>query len=264
MSLRSLCAISLGTALCAALSARVAGAQQGGPWDYRAPTASRQQLGEVLARYQAAAQSPAYSQALRASAAAVADSIRARLSNGDLHAGDRIKLTVSEQLQLSDSFTVSDGPALVLPVVGSIALAGVLRSELQDRIAASVDSVYRNAVVRVVLLTRLAIIGGVGRPGFFALPGDALVDDAITYAGGLTATADLKGTYIERGGVKLWTPDSLQVAMRERRTIADLGLRAGDRIIVPTVLPKDPARTVQTISYLVSVPLSIYALLKLF
>ncbi len=262
MSHRSLLKIGVGAALCTALAVRVAGAQQGGPWDYRAPTASRLQLEQVLARYQAAAQSPAYSQRLRASASAVADSIRARLTDGDLRAGDRVKLTVSEQLALSDTFTVSEGPALVLPVVGTVPLTGVLRSELQDRIAGRVDSVYRGAVVRVVLLIRLAITGGVGRPGFFALPGDALVDDAITYAGGLTAAGDLKGAYIERGGVRIWAPDSLQVAMRDRRTIADLGLRAGDRIIVPVSQPHDPLQTLQSFAYFISIALSAFAVAR--
>ena len=264
MSHRSLWRVGVGVALCAALSARVAGAQEGGPWDYRSPTASRLQLEQVLARYQAAGQSPAYSQRLRASAAAVADSIRARLTRGDLRAGDRLRLTVSEQAILSDTFTVTAGPALVLPVVGTMDLTGVLQSELEDRIAARVDSVYRAAVVHVVPLTRIAVLGGVARPGFIALPSNALVDDAITTAGGLAPDGQLAEAYVERGRQPLWSADSLQVAMRERRTIGDLGLQSGDRIVVPTALPRDASRTVQTISYLVTIPLSLYALLKLF
>ena len=52
--------------------------------------------------------------------------------------------------------------------------------------------------------------------------------------------------------------------MRERRTIGALGLESGDRIVVPTALPRNAAQTVQTISYMVTIPLSLYALLKLF
>jgi len=265
VSHRSLWKIGVGAALCTALSARVAGAQQGGPWDYRAPAASRLQLEQVLARYQAAAQSPAYSQRLRASAATVADSIRARLGDGDLRAGDRLKLTVSEQLQLTDTFAVSNGPALVLPVVGTVALAGLLRSELQDRIAARVDSVYRGAVVRVVLLTRIAIMGGVARPGFYALPPDALVPDAITFAGGLAPEAQLNGIYVERGRGRLWGADSLQGAMREGRTLADLGVESGDRIVVPMpgALMRNPTALLQFLPYLISLPLTLVSLVQL-
>lgn len=242
------------------LSARAAGAQQSGQWDYRVPAASRQQLELVLARYQAAAQSPAYSERLRAMASTAADSIRARLTDGDLRVGDRLRLTVSEQPQLTDTFTVSEGPALVLPVIGSVALAGVLRSELQDRIAARVDSVYHNAVVHVVVLTRLAILGGVGRPGLYSFTSQALVADALTAAGGISPGAQLNDIYVERGRSRLMDADSLQILMRQGKTIGDLRLVDGDRIIVPVSQPTNPLQTLQTFSYLLSLGLSLFTL----
>jgi len=257
--------VALGCAVIAAmLVAKVAVAQRDDSWDYRSPGITRPQLEQILARYQAAAQSPAYSAELRASATRDADSIRARLAQGDLRVGDHLRMSVEGQTLLSDTFTVSVGPVLILPAVGSVDLRGVLRSELQDRVAGAVDSVYRNAVVRVEVLTRLAVIGGVPRPGFYALPRQALVDDAVTAAGGLAPDGRLAGVHVERGPQHLWRSDSLRVAMSERRTIGDLGLQSGDEIVIPTSLPSDPARTAQTISYIVSVPLSIYALLKLF
>lgn len=250
---------------CTALIARGAAAQQRkDAWDFRGPDLTRAELEQALARYDAAAGSSAYSTELRAMARSGSDSIRSRLRDGDLKVGDLIRLRVEGQQVLTDTFSVSSGPALVLPVVGRIDLGGVLRAELEQRITQSVDSVFRGTPVRVVLLTRLAVLGGVVRPGFFALPSDALLDDAIGAAGGLAQQGMLAGAYIERGSSQVWDSDSLQAAIRSRRTIRSLGLVAGDRIVVPTTVPQDPLRTVQTISYLVSVPLSIYALVKLF
>ena len=243
--------------------ARGAAAQQAESWDYRAPDLSRARIQVVLSRYEAAAQSTAYSDRLRGEARSRADSIRARLADGDMRAGDRVRLTVDGQAQLTDTFAVTAGPALELPVVGTVALKGVLRSELAGRISSAVDSVYRGSAVRVQLLTRLVVLGGVARPGFYALPSGALVDDAISAAGGLGPEGRLAEAYIERGGARLWQADSLQLAMRQRRTIRDLGLQAGDRIVVPIVAPSDPARTVQTITYLLSLPLSLYTLVQL-
>jgi protein involved in polysaccharide export with SLBB domain len=248
--------------LCGA-SVRRAAAQQDDPWAYRAPDLTRDQLQKVLSRYEAAAQSTAYSERLRAEAAVRADSIRARLQGGDLREGDRVRLRVEGQVQLSDTFAVGAGPALELPVIGPVPLAGVLRSELTARITTAVDAVYRGAPVRSELLTRIAVIGGVGRPGFYALPPEALVDDAIGAAGGLAPEAHLAGAYVERGRDRLWSTDSLQVAMRQRRTIAALGLQPGDRIVVPIEAPPDPARTAQALTYLLSVPLSLYTLVQL-
>jgi len=51
--------------------------------------------------------------------------------------------------------------------------------------------------------------------------------------------------------------------MRDGRTIADLGLQAGDRIVVPVAARQDPESTIRTVTYLLSLPLSLYALLQL-
>ncbi len=255
--------IGASVALGALLAARAAAAQ-GDPWDYHNRALTRQQLTQILARYQAAAQSPVYSADLHARVLRDADSISARLRNGDMRVGDRIRLRVDGQASLTDTFAVSSGPALVLPVVGSVDLSGVLRSELEGRITQSVDNVYHDTPVHVQLLTRLAVLGGVVRPGFYALPREALVDDAITAAGGLAGDGSLSAAYIERGRDRLVPADSLQLAMRERKTLEDLDLQAGDRIVVPTVLPSDPTRTAQLVTYLLSTPLSLYALFRLF
>jgi protein involved in polysaccharide export with SLBB domain len=246
-------------ALLAASGARAASAQLPGRWDFRARMITRPELQSVLARYQAAAASPAYSAGLRHRAAAIADSIRARLADGDLRAGDRLRLVVEGQPSLSDSFAVSGGPALVLPVVGSVDLKGVLRSELAGRLTARVDSVYRNVAVRVIVLTRLGVTGGVKNPGFYSLTGDAVVADAITSAGGVAPTAVLNQMYIERGRDRLWSGDSLQVAMQEGRTIAALRLLDGDRIVVPVQIPTSTTATLQMMSYIGSLLLSFIA-----
>jgi protein involved in polysaccharide export with SLBB domain len=257
--------IGASLALCAVLLGRGAGAQQADPWDYRAPRISRQQLEGVLARFEAAAQSPAYSEGLRVRARTEADSVRARLRVGDFRVGDRLRITVDGQPQLTDTFAVvTAGPALVMSGIGTVPFDGVLRSEVDAHLSRAVDRVYRGAVVRVRLLTSVAVVGGVVRPGFHSLPSDALVDDAITAAGGLAGDAGLQKAYIERGRVRLWDRDSLQVAMRERRTLGDLGVQDGDRLVIPPPgVPRNPYQTVQLITAVASVPLSVFAVLQL-
>ncbi len=246
------------------LAAPLARAQQPDLWDWRSPFLTRVQLTQVLAHYEAAAASPAYSDAMRARAQADVDSIQGRLSNGDIRVGDRLRLHVEGQPTLSDTFAITAGPALILPVVGSVDLKGVLRSELPDRLTTRVEGVYRSAVVRVVFLTRIAVLGGVAKPGFYSLPSDALIADALTASGGIAPGAQLDDIYLERGRSRLVDADSLQFAMRRGETIGDLRLEDGDRIVVPLESAESPEVRVRTFSYLLSLPLTLYALIRLF
>ena len=226
----------------------------------------RAQLQEVLARYEAAAQSTAYSERLRAEARSNADSIRARLRDGDMRVGDRVRLTVDGQAQLTDTFAVSAGPAL--------RAAGGRQRGPGGRAALRAGGPRSRRAWTACTGARRSgwscsrgwwSSAGVARPGFYALPREALVDDAISAAGGLAPDGRLAEAYIERGRGRLWETDSLQIAMRERRTIGDLGLQAGDRIVVPIVAPSDPARTRSDSSpTCCRLPLSIYALIRLF
>jgi protein involved in polysaccharide export with SLBB domain len=241
-------------------------AQQSDQWDFRSPSIGRTQLEALLARYDAAAQSPAYSDRLRATVRADAEAIRTRLRDGDVRVGDRIRISVEGQPQLTDTAAVvSAGPALILPGVGSVPLGGVLRSEVESQLTRGVSRVYRGGVVRAQLLTRVAVTGGVPRPGYFALPSDARVEDAITAAGGLAGNVLVRGVYIERGRDRLWQAESLQDAMREGRSLAELGVEDGDRIVVPNpTAPRDPYRNAQMLIMMATFPVTLLALLRAF
>jgi len=208
-------------------------AQEGARWDPQGVQMERSELRSLLERLEAAARSPAYSDHLRQRAQADADALRARLERGDLRVGDRIVLSVRGEPQLPDTLIVERGPRIVLPVIGPISLEGVLRSELESYLTRELGRFFQDPEVRARALIRLSIRGSVGSPGFFTMPADMLLSDALMRAGGPAQDANLDEVRIERGDRTVLRGENVQDALVEGRTLDQLNLRAGDEIFVP-------------------------------
>jgi protein involved in polysaccharide export with SLBB domain len=220
MSMRAFIIVA---AALASLSTPSAGQVPG--WDGTGLHVTRAELEATLARQEAVG--------ARNEAAA----IRQRLDEGDLRVGDRVLLYVEGQPQLSDTFNVVAGRKLILPDIGEVALAGVLRAELQDHLTAEVGRYLRSPLLRARSLIRLEVMGAVGRPGFYAVPADVLISDALMIAGGPAGNARMERIKIQRGRDVLWDGDRLRAAVVEGRTLDQLGVRAGDAILVPERKP---------------------------
>jgi len=147
--------------------------------------------------------------------------------------GDRILLLVEGDSTLSDTFTVVTGPAVQLPEIGAISLAGVQRTGLEAHLRRELSRYLKDPVVRARALIRLSIQGAVTRPGFYAVPTDLVLADALMVAGGPIQEARVEKMRIQRNGARIWTGPKLQAAIARGATVEDLGLRAGDQIDVP-------------------------------
>src|SRR5207247_10144998 len=124
--------------------------------------------------------------------------IRSRSAHGDFQSGDRIFLRVEGEQQLSDTFTVRPGPAVVLPEVGAVPLDGVLRSELQGRLQQQLARVLRHPIVQARSLFRVLVEGNVAKAGFYAVPPALPLADLVTRAGVLAPHARARGQRVER------------------------------------------------------------------
>ena len=207
--------------------------------------------------------------------------IRSRLDEGDFHVGDRILIAVedptppavtssgpvvkSSEQQLSDTFTVGSSQELTLPVVGVVPLHGVLRTELESRLAEEVARYIRNPVVHVHALVGLAVTGELTRPGYYSVPADAVIPTVLMAAGGTTHEAKLQDLKIRRSGKTIWEGDELRGAIAAGSTVDDLGLRPGDVIVVPrTGAGGGLHQSAYLISVLLGIPVTIYTLTRIF
>ena len=151
----------------------------------------------------------------------------------DFQVGDRILLRVEGDSALSDTFTVVAGPALGLPAIGDVPLIGVRRADLETYLTRELSRYLRDPVVHARALIRVSVVGEVARPGFYAVPLDLVLADALMVAGGPTQDAKVDRLRIVRGESSLWSGNRLQTAIARGATLDELGLRAGDRIDVP-------------------------------
>jgi hypothetical protein len=168
----------------------------------------------------------------RAQAAMIAATIRQRLRDGDLRAGDRIVLTVTSDAVRRDTIVVRSGPSLELPGMTVMSLTGVLRSELQDRVSTEVLKYVKARQIEVTPLMRVGVLGAVTRPGYFAFASDIPLTDAIMGAGGPTGIADVKRSIVRRRNQQYRSAGETSKAIAGGLTLDQFGLSAGDEIVV--------------------------------
>jgi protein involved in polysaccharide export with SLBB domain len=154
---------------------------------------------------------------------------------GTFQAGDRVLLVVEGEKQLSDTFTVVGGPALQLPGLGDVSLAGVPRAEIEPYLVKTIGRFFLRPVIHARVLVSLSVVGEVNKPGFYSVPAGVSLTDAIMLAGGLTKEAKVSAVRIERDGHAVWSGRPLQQALEQGRTLDQLDLHGGERILVPRV-----------------------------
>lgn len=190
--------------------------------------------------------------------------IRGRLEAGDFRQGDRILLVVESEEQLSDTFVVESNAEVRLPTIGSISLAGVLRSELEGHLVRHIGRYLREPRVHARPLIGFSVTGEVAEPGFHWVPADALLADILVVAGGATREAKMDDVRIERGGKRILDAKGVERALAANGTINDIGLQPGDRLVVPSAGGTSTYTLVRTVSIILSVPLTIFSLTKIF
>jgi polysaccharide biosynthesis/export protein len=163
----------------------------------------------------------------------LAATVRAQEGQPDnFQVGDRIALTIEGPQVFSDTVVVRDGFIIRLPNIGDISVAGVKRSNAESYLTQQIGKYIRNPVVHATPLVRIAILGQVGRPGFYTMPSDVLLSDVVMRAGGPTGNADLNRTVIKRGGQEVISREQVASALTAGMTLDQLHVAPGDQMVV--------------------------------
>jgi polysaccharide export outer membrane protein len=178
-----------------------------------------------------------------------------RPPQSDFALGDQILLEVEGDSQFTHVYSVGPGPSITVPLIGAIPLNGVVRANVETYLAQQLAKYVKNPMVHAKVLVRLGVLGEVEHPGYYAVAAGAVVSDALMAAGGPTKDAKFTAARIEREGKGLYEGNAFQDAFARGMTVEGLGLRTGDRIVVPRRV--DPESKWRIIGILAAIPAAI-------
>jgi polysaccharide biosynthesis/export protein len=147
--------------------------------------------------------------------------------------GDKLRVEVYKDPQLSQSLQVRPDGKITLPLVNDIPAAGRTPTELREAIATSLKTYITNPTVTVIVVETVPpmvyVMGEVNTPGPQPITGPLSVLQALSMAGGFKDFANRKNIVIRRGNQVI--KFNYNEAIKART--APLMLRAGDTIVVP-------------------------------
>ena len=109
-----------------------------------------------------------------------------------LDAGDRLRITVFGQQDLTNTYTVDKSGHVAFPLVGSVVARGMTPKQMEGTIAKKLQNGYlRNPDVAVEIdrYRPFFIMGEVGSAGQYSYVPGMTVQNAVAIAGGFTARA---------------------------------------------------------------------------
>jgi protein involved in polysaccharide export with SLBB domain len=248
-------------AFLAVISAQRVGAQSPAPADPGSLQLTRPQLQLLLKQYEEGGRSSNQSDEFKIRARSEAELIKRRLVEGDFQLGDQVIVNVEGEPNMPLTLDVAPGKLLVIPGLGELSLAGVLRSELREKVRAHVARFVQNPTVHTQSMIRLAVFGEVGQPGYRNIATDKPLSDAIMAAGGPGQNAKLGRAKIERGKERIWEGEVLEQAIAEGRTVDQMSLRSGDQFTIPG---SGSATVLRVLAIVPTTLLAITALVTLF
>jgi len=124
--------------------------------------------------------------------------------------GDLLKISVFGSPELSTDARVAESGTITCPLIGSVPVAGLSSSEVEQKLARSfVDGGFlRQPQVSVLIVEymsqKVSVLGHVSKPGQYALRASSNVLDILAHAGGVIAqSASDYATLMRADGTKL-------------------------------------------------------------
>ncbi len=129
-----------------------------------------------------------------------------------LGSGDKVRVTVFQEEDLSGEFEVSGGGEISLPLIGSIMARGISLRQLESDIAGRLrDGYLKSPRVNIEVLNYrpFYILGEVKKPGSYPYVNGMSVLNAVALGGGFTYRAQKEKITIIRANDQSRTPETV-------------------------------------------------------
>jgi polysaccharide biosynthesis/export protein len=161
--------------------------------------------------------------------------------NDEYHvaAGDKLRIEVYKDPQLSQSVQVRPDGKITLPLVGDLEATSRTPIELRDTIATSLKEYVTNPTVTVIVVEALAskvyVMGEVTHPGTMELHGPTTILQALAMAGGFKEFANTKDVKVLRPNGDRGAIETLKFNYKNviNGDATPFYLRSGDTVVVP-------------------------------
>lgn len=155
-------------------------------------------------------------------------------------ADDVLAINVWKEPDISRSIPVRSDGKISLPLVGELQAAGQTPRQLEQAIAAKLQSFISEPEVTVIVQEiksqKYNILGQVNKPGTYPLTNSVTVLDAIAQAGGFRDFAKQKSIYVLRQNPKrdpARLPFNYKEVIKGKNPSQNIKLEPGDTIYVP-------------------------------
>lgn len=153
---------------------------------------------------------------------------RAVVAPGQVGPGDKIRLTVFGEADLSGEFEVDNTGSLALPLVGDIQVRGLTPRGVERKVAQILEGGYLNnprVNVEVLNFRPFFILGEVNKPGSYPYANEMNVINAVALGGGYTTRAKTGKVIVRRAA----TPEKEEWIGEDALVYPGDVLRVGER-----------------------------------
>jgi polysaccharide export outer membrane protein len=151
--------------------------------------------------------------------------------------GDKLRIEVYKDPQLSQNLQVRPDGKITLPLIGDVVAAGLTPTALRDTVTNALREYIREPVVTVIVVEAnpptVSIMGEVNNPGVQTMKHQMTVIDALALAGGFKDFANTKNILIKRATASGVQTIKFNYKDAIKSDAKPMYLQPGDVIIVP-------------------------------